>query len=244
MKLRIVILVAGILLAIDDSELSAQGFGALVPSDSALEANSSTLQPFSIPFSRFQQVYLAGNLIDFDPNAVTRLSSLYFRLDSITGTTIGGQPATLEIRMSTTSRTVDGLSPVFGDNIGADETTVFAGTIQWSAFHHPGATVEPFDLRIALQQPFFYRPSMGNLLVDFTVSSSAIQSELDAWSRSGDPVSSVFGSSTAPSGTASSLGLVTYFVGNIVPEPSSFAIALIGIAVFAFMRRRRKQTKA
>ena len=221
--------------------IQAQGFNILVPRDSVLEANSSTLQPFSIPSSRLQQVYLAGSLIDFDPNAVSQLTHLYFRLDTPTGTTINNRSADLLIRMSTTPRAVDSLSPVFSENIGADERMVFNGTILWNAFHQPGNSVQGLDLRIDLQQPFSYRPSQGNLLIDFTVGNSIIRSQLDAWDRPGDSVSSVFGSSSSPSGTARTLGLVTYFGGAIVvPEPSTFALFALGAAGLLFLRNKRK----
>lgn len=244
MKRDLTTFIVAILVAFEGPNTLAQGFSALVPSDSALEANSSTLNPFSSPSSRFQQVYLADNLTDFDPNAVTRLSSLVFRQDGVNGSTINGQMANFQVRMSTTPRAVDSLSPVFADNIGPDQTTVFSGTVQWFSNYVPGSQFpQALDLRIDLQQPFFYRPSTGNLLVDFTVNGTTISSQFDAWNRASDPVSSVFGSSGASSGTASTLGLVTYFAGTVVPEPTPFALALLGIVTFALMRRKRKQTK-
>jgi hypothetical protein len=216
-----------------------QGFGALVPSDSALEANSSSFAPFSFPPKRMQQVYFAGDLINFDPDAITRFDRLYFRLDTPNGTTLSGFPFDLQIRMSTTTRAVDSLSPVFAENIGVDETVVFSGSVSWSTFHQPSISPQFFDLRIDLQQPFFYQPSMGNLLIDFNVTNSLIQSQIDAWNRLGDSVSSVVGEVGAASGTPSTLGLVTFFDATIVPEPSTYILISLGAAAFLMGRRRR-----
>jgi MYXO-CTERM domain-containing protein len=236
MKAHLITFLAASLMALPNSNSWAQGFIVIMPTDSAVEANNSTPQPFSVRDSRFQQIYRLDNLVSPD----VLIGSMVFRLDGTNGSVINGQMAAIQIRMSTTLGMPDSLSPVFADNIGSDQATVFSGTVQWFSNFVPGSPFpQALDLRINLQHPFLYRPSVGNLLVDFTVGNSTIRSQFDAWNRSSDSVSSVFGSSASPSGTASTLGLVTLFEGVVVPEPAPLTLALLGIAALTLLRRKR-----
>jgi hypothetical protein len=70
--------------------------------------------------------------------------------------------------MCTTDKPVGGLDFVFENNWGDDLTTVLDGPVAVSQTHSgpPGGPNE-FDEPIALQHPFIYDPSEGNLLVDY-----------------------------------------------------------------------------
>jgi hypothetical protein len=217
------------------------GWGDVIPVGSTFQdANSSTDRPFSFSSSRFQQVYRANNFVSPGQYGGVLVARMGFRLDATNGTLINNETATLEVRMSTTSRAPDSLSPVYADNIGLDNTLVFSGTIQWAANPSPGGGAQAFELPIFLQQEFLYRPALGNLLVDITVSTSTIRAQLDAWQQSPDPVSVVYGSSASGSGTLSTIGLVTRFDGTLVPEPAPILLALIGCLTMRFLKGRKR----
>jgi hypothetical protein len=59
--------------------------------------------------------------------------------------------------LSTTSTPVDGLDPTLADNIGPNNTVVFAGSL-------PSVSGEV--LRFLLSTPFTYDPTQGNLLIN------------------------------------------------------------------------------
>jgi hypothetical protein len=219
---------------------SGQSYNADVPG-SMIDGNNSTLLPFSTPFTRMQQVYHRGAL-STPVGPEIRFDRLHFRIDATNGAHINGQQE-LTVRMSTTPHaSVDSLSPVFANNIGPDQVTVYSGNLAWFEMHHPGTpTPEPFTLIIPLQQPFFYRPANGHLLIDFTVGNTQHRARLDAFDRPGDAVASVFGSASGTSGTFSTLGLATYFEGIVVPEPSALSLLVFaGIGFFILHRKRRK----
>src|SRR5678815_4864698 len=67
----------------------------------------------------------------------------------------------LQINLSTTSKGPDGLSTVFSENIGANETVVFGPR---PARFGPGSPLPEYTFQ--LDEPFFYDPSAGNLLMD------------------------------------------------------------------------------
>jgi hypothetical protein len=74
----------------------------------------------------------------------------------------------IEVYVSTTSKTVAGLSPTFVDNYASstDRTLVYRGPITFSTILNGSAPPHNFDFRIPFQVPFSYTPANGNLLVD------------------------------------------------------------------------------
>jgi hypothetical protein len=89
--------------------------------------------------------------------------------------------------------------------------------------------------------PFWYIPSQGNLLLDIAGfgGQTVFPGGLDGHFASGDSISRVFAlNGNSLIGTADTLGLVTRFDMTVVPEPSTWALALIGcLLIFAFKRR-------
>jgi len=63
---------------------------------------------------------------------------------------------------------VNNLSTVFDQNTGADETTVYSSTFNFSSLTGVGV-VEPFGMVIPFSTPFFYNPTNGALLVEMVV---------------------------------------------------------------------------
>jgi hypothetical protein len=197
--------------------------------------------------ARFQQVY--------DASAFSSLASAgggWIR-DIDLSVDVSGHPfidvlPNLQINISTTDRSPDGLSSIFADNVGADDTVIIGpGPIQISSGGGGGFSI--FDLSFNFRDhPFFYNPANGNLLLDFRIYEGfGVQLPppagvpLDAYDITGDSVSSVYGiGATLPtSGTASSLGLTTLFVVTPVPEPSTWALLAIGLGFLVGVNRKR-----
>jgi hypothetical protein len=221
----------------------AQGNILLIVPPEAATGNdgNSSLAPFSTTMSgRFQQVYNASVFAAVVPPEGGIIREIRFRSDA-NGLPFDSQIGNLQINLSTTSRTVDSLSSVFGDNLGGNDQIVFGP----APYRIRGGSGEGFSTFIALPNPFYYNPAAGNLLVDFRILSGTgnlpAGGMFDAFNVGGDSVSSVlaFGSSLPSSGSASSLGLATVFLIAPVPEPTSYALLLMGVAVFHFWRKRK-----
>jgi hypothetical protein len=199
-------------------------------------ANSNNISPFT-PFSpnRVQQVYAASAFSGI--GGPQYIDSIAFRSNPF-----GATLQDFTITMSTTDKAVDGLSPVFADNTGADAQSVYRGTLPIFSEppeNHP--TTGPYGLVINLQHPFLYDPSKGNLLIDFTNPSpdktvfvNNWRPTLDAQDVLGDWTSRVLGylgpaSDSNPysvgdldHGHPDTIGLVTKFVlggPDPIPQP-------------------------
>lgn len=166
---------------------------------------------------RYQQVYLGSEF----PQAGV-IDKISFRLDN-SGPGFG--PTVLPdvlIELSTTQRQPDALSDTFADNVGPDVKAVFSGNLSISA---PGCNVVfpqpcPFDIMIPLQNPFYYDPQNGNLLLDIRIPVCEETSDFDG-SLFFEFVSRVY-STDVNSPTASPIdfhtrGLVTQF--RIIEPP-------------------------
>jgi hypothetical protein len=130
-----------------------------------------TLYPFLIkltvpwgssetPTMRYQQVCAASLFTKVDPTMIY-VTSLTFWPNVPTGYCMDWTVPNMQINLSTTSNHVDGLSQVFQENVGADDTAVF-GPAAWR-FNGSDRTRIPFD------RPFQYDPSKGHLLIDVRV---------------------------------------------------------------------------
>ncbi len=81
--------------------------------------------------------------------------------------------------------------------------------------------------------------------MDIKVFTGASTTFFDAIDVTGDSVSSVFGfgKPIPSSGQASSLGLATIFAVQPIPEPSTIALFVLGLAGFAVFAYKRKERK-
>jgi hypothetical protein len=207
------------------------------------EGNSNNAYPFNIGPSqsqRYQQLYAASQ---FGGGGL--ITQIVFRPDATFGNAFTSTLPDIQIDLSTTSATDDGLSSTYANNVGADDTVVFArGPLTLSsAFTGPPNGPKDFDIIITLTTPFFYNPALGNLLLDVRNFGGGSTTQFDAVATTGDGVSRVFnGDVNSGTGTTDTLGLVTGFV--IVPEPSSVAMLLAGggmlLAWFGGCRRRQR----
>ena len=71
-----------------------------------------------------------------------------------------------EWRLSTTEKTPDTLSIRFRENIGIDETLVYSG--DWTLSTKGGLGLKDFDYVLEFDEPFYYDPIQGDLLLDLT----------------------------------------------------------------------------
>lgn len=133
----------------------------------------------------------------------------------------------------------------FANNIGPDETTVFAGALSLSSADTgsglPGAPRD-FDISIVFDTGFTYDPLLGNLLLDVFVFDGASTTAFDAAFVSDDTVSRILtidsGVDSPTADMADVFGLVTKFVTTDVPEPGGLTLLAVGLAGLGFARRR------
>jgi hypothetical protein len=187
----------------------AVGQSVVVPNSlESVEGNDGVIL---INVARLQQVFAASQFSAFGgPRLITGMA---FRPDA-------GEPAFTEINpnvqisLSTTSKSPDGLSITLSENAGADDTVVFSGSLTLSsAASGPPGGPNAFDIIINFTNPFLYDPAAGNLLFDIRSQSMGGIGPaffLDIEFTSGDSVSNVF-ELTDGRRRAQTFGLVTQF---------------------------------
>jgi len=107
------------------------------------------------------------------------LTQFAWRPDRILGQS-GPHSVNLRIYASTTTRSVAGLSMTFADNLGADNTLVFNGTLNWATGNLPGpGNTRQFDIVFPCTTPFLYDPAAGNLLFDTQLSGNGQSITID-----------------------------------------------------------------
>ncbi len=187
---------------------AAHPFLIVVPNSAAsVEGNTGSLVPFSSNNERYQQVYAASEFGAI-PAGGAFITAIAFRVYP-DGTSYSATYPTLQVNLSTTSKAPDGLSTTFANNVGADDTIVFTGSVPFST---SGIGIPaPFELVVDFTTPFWYDPAAGNLLVDIRNSGGGPDTSFDAVYATGDSVSYIDGGLTSTSGTASTVGLVTRF---------------------------------
>lgn len=196
--------------------------------------------PIDDPGDRFQQVY-SGSFFD-GPVVITEMRfraanpENSFRPNSITA-------SDSLITLSTTSSEASaaGIAGAFDDNVGSDVQTVFSGMITLDRGGSNATGPQPFEYGFVLDTPFTFDPSLGNLLLDFSVPATASIAlgsgfgALESFDAVVDqPDIDGIASKTGNFGAVST-GLVTQFTTVPVPEPSSFL--LMSLAGLGLMQR-------
>ena len=155
---------------------------------------------FSSKPMRYQQVFDAGQFSRLNPGGGL-INRIAFRGHG-PGTPFTGSVAQLQVNLSTTTKSPDGLSSIFGENVGPNDTQVFSGPLQ-AAVTFTGDPTN-FEVVINFTTPFYYDPAKGNLLLDVRNLQGGTEvpptdQELDGTTASGDSVSRVynFGDATA-----------------------------------------------
>jgi hypothetical protein len=143
----------------------------------------------------------------------------------------------IEMRFSTSSKTVDTMGATYAQNAGPDSVLVFAHD-SFRLFSGGGAGPNPFGLEFKLDQPFHYDPAQGNLLYNLKTfgSSFAGGTDIDA---QGSPLQ-IYGT-TVPGVTSSPITQmpVTQFFWTTIPEPEPLWLSPFGLVPLYFMVRRR-----
>ncbi|NQT38261.1 MAG: PEP-CTERM sorting domain-containing protein [Planctomycetes bacterium] len=208
------------------------------------EGNANNKFPFSVEDSiRYQQVFNSSHFASFGTQWITQIA---FRPDAASSA-FEATIKRIQINLSMTSVTADSMSSTFLDNVGIDDTEVYAeGALLLSSANTNGneAGAKDFDIVISLTTPFLYDPSKGNLLLDVRNSEGTKTAQFDSHGVAGDPISRafVYGSVDSLTGSTDTHGLVTQFSTTPIPEPSTLAalisMGLMGLAI-AWRRRKR-----
>jgi hypothetical protein len=181
------------------TELRAQVI--VVPNSLATnDGNVSLTAPTGGPSSlREMRIYDAAQFgVLSGPSFLTQFA---WRPDTTPGPS-GPRSLALRIFASTTSRSVAGLSTTFAENLGADNTLVFSGTLIWATANLPGpGNTRQFDVVFPFTTPFLYDPADGNLLLEmqFTANGEAIRVDAVSGNSAVNKIQNL-GSSTAPTG--------------------------------------------
>lgn len=199
------------------------------------------------PNTRCQQVYGSSQFSDWSRAAY--ITQLAFRPDATFGRAFSATNPSLQVNLSTTSRSPGNLSRVFAENLGGDDSMVRSGPITFSsAFSGPPGGPKDFDVIIDLERPFLYDPEAGNLLVDFRTVGPlwGMDVPMDFVTGSGTfgVVSTVAAPLTASSGIPSTQGYVTRFRFTPIPEPRSLVLLLTALNLCGLGYASRRPTSA
>src|ERR1044071_949835 len=190
--------------------------------------NSYTFWPFliqqspAIPSMRYQQVYDSSAFSAIQPPGAY-LTRLFMRSSTNFPRGSFGTSTNVQINFSTTSKSPDGLSAVFAENVGQDDTVVFGPAPLQMSFEAGGFQCGINCGEFPLTNAFWYNPTVGNLLLDVRIYGgepvSPVPYGLDAQDTVGDSVSRISSRSVddLTATNADTLGVVTAFQFDPVP---------------------------
>ena len=162
---------------------------------------------FSSQPMRYQQVFDAEQFSRLNPGGGL-INRIAFRGHG-PGVPFTANVPQLQVNLSTTSKTPDGLSSTFAENVGSDDTQVFSGPFQTAVTFTGDPT--NFEVTLIFTTPFFYDPAKGNLLLDLRNLQGGTEvppndQELDGTSATGDATSRVYNFGDANATAAGSTG--------------------------------------
>jgi len=202
---------------------SAQASSVTVGTTTGINCAPYLCSP-SFNVTREQEVYAASAF--GDPTDL-------FLITGLTYTTVLGSGdfggSTFTVSLSTTSAPVQGLSSNMDDNVGADNTLFWSGTLSGPV--GPSLTLTG--------GPFLYDPLAGNLLVDVTIAGGTAQYVFFAEDDEGSVLSRMFTNGTVYDDSS---GLVTAFTYTAVPRPAAVpepaTFVLVAAGLWSVRRRR------
>ena len=174
----------------------------------------------------FQQVY--NGALFGGPKTISSIS-----FEKTSGVVSAG---TYTLSLSTTTKAVDGLDTVnFANNIGANNTQLFSGTL--------AGQLSGNILSFAVPN-FVFDPGQGNLLLNVSV--SGVPTNFVGFFRANNGDAAGAFSRAHDFGTGfSGFGLVTTFdvgAAAVVPEPATWAMMIAGFGLAGAAMRRRVRT--
>jgi hypothetical protein len=107
-----------------------------------------------------------------------RITAISFRVGNGAGS-FNTVASSLDIRLSTSSRTPEQMSPAYAVNRGADEVQVFSHS-NVALTGSGNQNLNPFDIQFTLDQPFIYDPTKGSLLLYLNANLLRRGAEMDA----------------------------------------------------------------
>jgi len=189
--------------------MSIFGGPLVVPNEwSAALGDAGNLFPlFSSKPMRYQQVFDASQFSRLNPGGGL-INRIAFRGHG-PGIPFTGAVPQLQVNLSTTTKSPDGLSSIFGENVGPNDTQVFSGPFQAAVTFSGDPT--NFEVVINFTTPFYYDPAKGNLLLDVRNLQGGAEvppndQELDGTTASGDSVSRVYNYGDATATVAGQTG--------------------------------------
>lgn len=217
---------------------------------SGFAGNTFSTTPFtgSSESVRFQQLYDFEGVLISGYSGPFLIHSISFREDADHQFGFSSRFPDFQINLSTINLAVDGLRAAFSENVGANDAVV----IPRGSFNLGVRSGPNFGVIIDLPIPFYFDPSLGNLLLDirnfgggstsWSVPPNMGSAYIDAENVVGDHVSRVLAMDVnALFGTPDSLGLVTQFRMTPIPEPST--MTLLGFAASALILRLHRTRK-
>lgn len=178
------------------------------------------------PSTRYQQVYDSASFSG--PINITGIT-FFHTVSNDSGILNSG---TYTVRLSTTSKAVNALDLVtYDNNLGADNTQVFSGSLPPSV---------PFGGSLTLSSSgFLYDPSLGNLLMDILISNAQRSTPVMYMDARNGTAGTLFSRATDVATGSDSFGLVTQFeTDTAIPEPSTAGLLLAGLTAVWALRRK------
>ena len=193
--------------------------------------------------SRFQQIYAASQFSALSgPELITNIA---FRPATTQGA-FTYTDSSIQFDLSTNSEAVSSLSSTFATNVGSNDQIVYSGALTFTSAGTPGGgAAGPFDAILALQTPFLYDPTQGNLVLDIrNFSPPANKIFIDGGGSTTTAIVFADNSTSATTGTIQPAGLSTQFTFAPVPEASttaSFGLLLaFGLGGVMIAAKRKK----
>jgi len=256
-KVCIHFLVAMVFVLVADEAL---GFiSATVPVPSAGVGNTFTTTPFGsfvdgMPSMRYQQIYSSPFFGAALPEEGAMLTRISFRMDEMFGRDFQETVENVQINVSTTQKTPQSLSSVYSENVGLDDAVVFSlGPLELIGDFHGSDELQFWSSTINLQEPFFFYPAHGNLLLDIRIYEGWVREDFedpitvyyDAADSEFDGVARIWSDSVNDSVAefSDTVGLVTLFTFRPVPEPSTLLLWGLGAVALTFLLGIKRRSR-
>lgn len=211
-------------------------------------ANSDSIfRSSSVPFNnlsshiRYQQVFDAG-AFQAVADDIIQIHGISLRADEAR---LPGVPwfaavvPKIEIRLATSPLNASRMSATFADNVGPDLAVVYPeGPLSLWVSRDNAAAPQPFLTTIRFDQPFWYDPGAGHLLLDILKPEGGAPFDFGFDAGGG---AYAIGGYDAPSADLVNRGngLIVQFIFTPIPEPGVAALLLLGCLALRLGKARQ-----